>query len=690
MRDRMKNHSRRARRRAALLTLLMMVGPTPTMGDQPSSQTNHWMPPLPLNAQSSQGSVQPNPFCQTPQASSAPSSADTEQETVQLASGRPPLVQLKPVGSAVGLVPIDDASGRHQRSAIGVTDPASSAKVQVNPLVKAAPHAPAPPATNAPHVESETAADGTAAARNGGNAVAKEAVAFSLSDQPSAGLPDPARAEEISRPDPTSPRSTTVEPKKIASGRPEAAASQGWISVSQRHTAVPERHEPATAEPAKILPEPTKTTAEPAKTAVARGEATAEPAKILPEPAKTTAAPAKAKTAAEPAKIVSSGRKAALEVSDVSPPKTSADAQPSTQPEQSTQPKTVSPRPMLVQEAAPIAISGAASEEVASKVTPDPREVTPDSREVRPKVASKVAPDPLEVTPDPRQVSPDPREVASRTQETPGRADRQTAQPARESQRLAAEADASRRSANEPSHVASRVESTERGGRLATAAQRYRPPVAIAAPPLAVERPATDPAASIVRPTVKTVAALELDSTELNSIERSQPSQESPSVFETKSAGASGSQHVQLHLDAAQVRSLTIGGKLRRVQVADDRICQAIATGASELKLIGVSDGRTQLSVWADPADGGETQQRIFNVRVGGRSESAGHSIGDAIAMLNRSIDNAFPMAQVTVRQLRDRLVVSGHCASEDSATEIIRLVRKTCLIPVRDELVVR
>jgi Flp pilus assembly secretin CpaC len=57
---------------------------------------------------------------------------------------------------------------------------------------------------------------------------------------------------------------------------------------------------------------------------------------------------------------------------------------------------------------------------------------------------------------------------------------------------------------------------------------------------------------------------------------------------------------------------------------------------------------------------------------------------------LNESIDRAFPRASVVVSREGGELVVTGRCDDETTAKQIIRIVRKSCLIPVRDQLRVR
>jgi Flp pilus assembly secretin CpaC len=143
-------------------------------------------------------------------------------------------------------------------------------------------------------------------------------------------------------------------------------------------------------------------------------------------------------------------------------------------------------------------------------------------------------------------------------------------------------------------------------------------------------------------------------------------------------------------MSRTQIRSLTIAGKLKGVKVGDEDVCQAFTVGTNELKLIGTGNGVTQLVVWAETGSGDKTLMRAFEVHVEDTVAVTGEAVEQRTAMLNRSIDKMFPGCNVQVTRQGDHLLVRGSCDSDESATKIIRIVRKTCLVPVRDELEIR
>jgi Flp pilus assembly secretin CpaC len=146
-----------------------------------------------------------------------------------------------------------------------------------------------------------------------------------------------------------------------------------------------------------------------------------------------------------------------------------------------------------------------------------------------------------------------------------------------------------------------------------------------------------------------------------------------------------------LHMNQAQVRSLTLGGSVRGVRVGDKGVCQAFASGPNQLKLIGTGIGTTRLVVWAQTGgDKDEVLMRAFEIHVNEVVPTEGNSIESTTELLNQSIQKVFPNSQAKVQLVRGELWVTGSCESQDSAERIIRMVRKSCLIPVRDQLTVK
>jgi hypothetical protein len=197
--------------------------------------------------------------------------------------------------------------------------------------------------------------------------------------------------------------------------------------------------------------------------------------------------------------------------------------------------------------------------------------------------------------------------------------------------------------------------------------KRYRPPVEVKSIPIEIERqlPASTPSVPVA-----VVPAFQTGPVEL--------------------VDAAAVKPTKLTIDLAQVRSLTVGGRLQKVKVADSTVCKVVASGPQQLKLIGTGEGITQLVVLADGNESGQNPlQRTFQIHVTDTRQVTGHTTPETCELLNQSIRETFPGCEVIVVQRDKELMVAGRCDSQSSAKKILRMVRSTCLVPVRDELIV-
>jgi hypothetical protein len=198
--------------------------------------------------------------------------------------------------------------------------------------------------------------------------------------------------------------------------------------------------------------------------------------------------------------------------------------------------------------------------------------------------------------------------------------------------------------------------------------RRYRPPVAVHPVPLNFETSRISETDSQVDSVVVSAPRMDNQATE----------RDEPVV-------------TSLYMNRTQVRSLTLGAELQSVKIADKNVCQAFAAGPNQIKLIGTGNGSTRLVVYAKPSDG-DSQPRIrsFQIHVKDAVEVTGDPTGDRSTILNQTIQQAFPDADVVVRRNGNELIVMGRCGSEAVAKKIVRMVRRSCLVPVKDQLRVR
>lgn len=233
-------------------------------------------------------------------------------------------------------------------------------------------------------------------------------------------------------------------------------------------------------------------------------------------------------------------------------------------------------------------------------------------------------------------------------------------------------------------------------------ANEFRPPVDVARAPLSTSNPS--PADNLVgsqshltavempvfdtqTSTLRNSAAADPQQEHIQTVSFDQRMQEIAQEYGIENIPAAAT---PLYMSRAQVKSLKIGGDLYRINVADGKVCNAISVNKNEIKVIGAGNGVTRLAVWAAPQGKSKIQARVFEIHVTDAGESASKPVDDHLSVLNRTVRHAFPYAEVEFQQTDGQLVVSGFCSNSDTATQIIRMVRKTYLQPVIDELTVR
>lgn len=146
---------------------------------------------------------------------------------------------------------------------------------------------------------------------------------------------------------------------------------------------------------------------------------------------------------------------------------------------------------------------------------------------------------------------------------------------------------------------------------------------------------------------------------------------------------------IPLEMARAEVRSLKLGSEIRQVQIGDSSICAAIAAGPSQIQLIGTTDGVTRLAVWTATPDGKQNKD-VYEIRVGSPSLGNASDPNHIAATLTRSAKAAFPESSVQIRFDSGQMIVDGTCPTEESAKQVLRMIRSACLLPVMDKLAIR
>lgn len=140
-------------------------------------------------------------------------------------------------------------------------------------------------------------------------------------------------------------------------------------------------------------------------------------------------------------------------------------------------------------------------------------------------------------------------------------------------------------------------------------------------------------------------------------------------------------------LRTAETQTITPRSPIRRVQLEDREVCEAVQVGPHKLLLIGRRDGTTRLAVWSDS----DSKPALYEIRIGSaQSAPAGGSLGAVAERLTETIAAAYPQCHVRVVTEGDGLAVHGQAVSQEAARAIMRLVRRACLTSVDDDLEIR
>ncbi len=145
--------------------------------------------------------------------------------------------------------------------------------------------------------------------------------------------------------------------------------------------------------------------------------------------------------------------------------------------------------------------------------------------------------------------------------------------------------------------------------------------------------------------------------------------------------------NAHLNVEAGQTRDVNPNKSVRRVELQNREVCDAVLVGPHKLLLIGRMVGETRMAVWCDD----EERPTLYQLTVATTQPTATGSSLDAVALrLTDTITTTYPQCRVRVVAKGDSLAVTGRAHNQQAAREIMRLVRSACLKTVHDELTVR
>ena len=136
---------------------------------------------------------------------------------------------------------------------------------------------------------------------------------------------------------------------------------------------------------------------------------------------------------------------------------------------------------------------------------------------------------------------------------------------------------------------------------------------------------------------------------------------------------------------------LALPGRIERIEIADNEICESIAMGDGDYSLLGNRIGRTMATVWMEEAPAGQENPVKIEIEVQATWQATNAAPARNLKELQASVNRMHRDTRIEIKTNTDAsITVTGSSGSEESAKQILNLIRKLCLVPVHDQVVVR
>jgi Flp pilus assembly secretin CpaC len=128
---------------------------------------------------------------------------------------------------------------------------------------------------------------------------------------------------------------------------------------------------------------------------------------------------------------------------------------------------------------------------------------------------------------------------------------------------------------------------------------------------------------------------------------------------------------------------------VKQVFVEDAGICRVVLTAQNEVSVIGRSVGTTRVAIKADGKNGEEVT--IIQVRTAPTWDLPIATSEDDFEQLSITVHEMFPDSKINiVRNKDDSMIVAGIVPDELTAVKIMTFIRRVCLVPIRDMVIVQ
>lgn len=144
-----------------------------------------------------------------------------------------------------------------------------------------------------------------------------------------------------------------------------------------------------------------------------------------------------------------------------------------------------------------------------------------------------------------------------------------------------------------------------------------------------------------------------------------------------------------IQVGTVALTTMRVGEKdVVKCEVDDTSVCRAIVTADGEVALLPGKVGVTRATLWVKEPNG-QSKVETADIQVG---EVLPIANADAVEIgkLNDSLQRLYPNTNLRVVASDRCLEICGEADNEQQAREVLQLVRKLCLVPVKDKVTVR
>ena len=140
-----------------------------------------------------------------------------------------------------------------------------------------------------------------------------------------------------------------------------------------------------------------------------------------------------------------------------------------------------------------------------------------------------------------------------------------------------------------------------------------------------------------------------------------------------------------IEMESQSATALEIPGNIRAVSVENEDVCRVLYTERA-ISIVGSKQGSSLIQVWTTEL---KDAPQVLRVNVSQPWQTPNANSGD-LKEVKQALAQAFPRSNLKLLKQEDgTLEVRGTTENEETARRVLEMVRKLCLVPVKDKVTV-